>query len=170
MAKTSGGVRTLKAGSKNYNARRKEFWVLMGSGKYSDGYFSDMSGGYYLVEKSDMAHKTEEFEAAGILADRGYKVILKDESGGLTTPDGQIFTYSFDQITPEGDTPGNFKNALMHARSKKADVALVYMKHNKHTKQSVVEGIKLYEEKNKYRFKQIIIVTKDGRIHKHRHN
>ena len=168
--KTGGGNRVLKTGSKEYTARELEVKAMRESGLYSEVYFDKSSGGYYAVEKSDMAHKAEEYEAARFLANKGYKMILKDESGGMTTPDGKIFKYSFDQITPEGSTPSNIRNALVHAREKKADVALVYMKHNKHTKKSVVEGLKLYEAKNGYRFKQIIVVTPDGRIHKHRHN
>ena len=170
MAKISGGVRTLKGGSREFTARQSEVRQLENSGLYSSVEFSKKGGGYVAVEKSLYKHKPEELEAARFLSDKGYKVILKDEAGELKTPDGKIFKYSFEQRTPDGSTATNFRNSLFHAKSKTADIAVVYMKYNKHTKQSVTSGIKLFEDSGSYRFKQIIIVTPDGRIHKHRHN
>lgn len=140
------------------------------SGKYSSVEFSKKGGGYVAIEKSAKKHKKEELEAARLLADKGYKVTLKDEAGELKTPDGKIFSYSFEQRTPEGSTATNFRNSLFHAQGKRAKIALLYMKYNKHTKKSVLDGIKLFEEAGSYRFNQIIIVTKDGRIHRHRHS
>ena len=180
MAKLSGGVRVLKVGSKGFNARRKEYWQLIESGKYRDGYFSDMSGGYWLEEKSSNPHSEGEREAAQILADHGYKVVLIDESGSSIKVDGTIFSFTYEQRTPYAGIKAkkmpktgnakNFENALEHAMKKKADYAVVYMKQNKHTKQTVSEGLKKFEEHNQYRFKQLIVVTKDGRIHRHRHD
>jgi len=170
MAKISGGVRTLKGGSKEFTARQLEAQQLENSGLYSSVEFSKKGGGYVAVEKSGYPHRPEELEAARFLSDKGYKVILKDEAGELKTPDGKIFKYSFEQRTPEGSTAKNFKSSLYHARDKKADIALVYMKYNKHTKQSVIDGIKDFEKSSKYRFNQIIVVTQDGRIHRHKHN
>jgi len=170
MAKISGGVRTLKGGSKEYSARELEVIQMQESGLYSSVEFSKKGGGYVAVEKSPQKHTKEEFEAARFLADKGYKVTLKDEAGQLKTPDGKIFKYSFEQRTPEGSTARNFAKGLTHARDKRADISIVYMKHNKHTKQSVIDGIKLFEDMSMYRFKQIIVVTPDGRIHKHKHN
>jgi len=170
MAKISGGVRSLKTGSREYSARELEVIQMRNSGKYSSVEFSKKGGGYVAVEKSTASHKPEELEAARFLANKGYKVTLKDEAGNFVTPDGKLFSYSFEQSTPEGGTAKNFRSQLSHARDKTADVALVYMKYNKHTKQSVTDGIRLYEAGNSYRFKEIIIITPDGRIHRHRHN
>ena len=172
MAKTSGGVRTLKTGSKEYNLRKLEAERMKKSGDYSEVYFSEKGGGYYAVEKSPMKHTKEELEAARFLAEKGYKVVLIDEAGSSIKVDGKIFSFTYEQRTPKEGTAENFRNALIHAKEKGADMALVYMKHNKHTIQSVKSGIKLFENnaKNKYRFKQIIVLTKDGRIHKHKHD
>ena len=95
-----------------------------------------------------------------------------DEAGEGIKVDGRLFSFTYEQRTPEEGTAENFRNALMHAKGKGADKAVVYMKHNKHTIQSVKAGIKLFEDdkKNTYRFKQIITITKDGRIHKHIHD
>ncbi len=175
MTKSSGGSRTLKGGSREHNRRRTEFELLRRNGEYdaNQAYFSEKGGGYILVERSSAKHKPEEWEAATALADKGYKVILTNEAGkgdNVKSPDGQIFSASFEQRTPGGDSARNFENCLRHARDKHADLAVVYMKNAGHTRQSVEQGIRDFESSSKYRFKEIIVVTKDGRIHRHKHN
>ena len=96
MVKLSGGSRRLKGGSREYNRREIAFQQLMNTGRYSYGYFSQKGGGYVLVEKSTARHKPEEIEAARLMADKGYKVTLKDEAGTMKTPDGKIFDATFD--------------------------------------------------------------------------
>ena len=112
-------------------------------------------------------HIKHTIEAAILLANKGYKVILKDEAGQITTPDGYIFSASFEQKTP---TQTSVKNALEHAREQKAEIALIYDKHHIYHKADIDKGIKDYEAKNLHRFKQIIVVTKDVKIHRHKHN
>lgn len=177
MVKLSGGSRTLTQGSKQYNSRQQEFNNLIASGDYSAGYFSQKGGGYYVVENSTAMHKPEELEAARFMADKGYRVTLIDESNEgkpskIKTPDGKIFSASFEQRTPDGkeNTPTNIANALRHSRDKRADIAVIFQKYGQHSRSAVEEGIKAYEEKAKHRFKQIFIITKDGRIHRHKHN
>ncbi len=51
MAKSHGGNRALTPGSKKYNNRHTEFGNKLLTGKYSDGFFSEKSGGYYLIGK-----------------------------------------------------------------------------------------------------------------------
>ncbi len=173
MVKLSGGSRTLTGGSREYGRREVEFNQLMHSGRYSDGYFSKKGGGYYLIENSSASHKPEEIEAARFMADKGYCVTLTDEAGNgdrVKSPDGKIFNTSFEQRTPFGDSAQNFNKCLEHAKLKGADMAVVFMKNAGHSKTSVEAGIRKYEEHNSYRFRQIIVVTKDGRMHKHKHN
>lgn len=86
------------------------------------------------------------------------------------TVDGYLFTASFEQRTPTGSTAQNFKKALGHATDKNADVLVAYMKGNGHTRKSVEDGIRKFEQHNSKRFKQIIIVTENGKIHRHKHN
>lgn len=172
MAKVSGGSRTLTTGSKEYSRRIKEVDDMLASGKYESVEMGE-KGGYLAIEKSPAKHKPEEIEAARILADKGYKVILKDESGEGRTPDGYVFSLAFEQKTPNGGTAQNFKKALDHAASKPdTQVAVVYMKSgvSHHTKQTVEDGIVLFEQHNSKRFVEILVVTGDGKIHKHRHN
>lgn len=174
MAKTSGGVRTLKTGSLEYNRRKnKEVEELRASGKYSSVDFSEKGGGYVAIEKSNGKHPIEEIEAAKILANKGYKVILKDESKPLhkvKTPDGYLFSASFEQRTPTGSAANTVKNALFHARDKRADIAVIYTKSSAFTRQSIDAGIKDYERRASYRLQKIIVVSPSGRIHLHKHN
>ena len=171
MAKTSGGNRSLTNGSREYSRRQKEVGEMRASGKYSSVKMSEKGGGYVAIEKSKFPHKPEEIEAAHFLADKGYKVILKDEAGHVTTPDGYIFSYTFEQSTPVSAKGENgFKNRLQHARDKAVDVALVYDKYDLFTKTDVKDGIKLYEQYNRHRFKKIIVVSARGNVHVHKHN
>lgn len=169
MAKTSGGVRTYKQGTSTYQERQAEVAAMRASGRYSSVEMGK-GGGYVAIEKSLARHKPEELEAARILADKGYKLVLKNEAGSERTVDGYLFTASFEQRTPTGSTAQNFKKALGHATDKNADVLVAYMKGNGHTRKSVEDGIKKFEEHNSKRFKQIIVVTENGKIHRHKHN
>lgn len=166
MVKLSGGSRTLKGGSREYNRRETEFHQLMQSGNYSSGYFSSKGGGYYVVENSSAKHKPEEIEAARFMAEKGYIITLKDEAGHVRTPDGYVFSAGFEQSSPEGSSANNFKNCLEHARDKpEATAAVVFMKNAGHTKATVKAGIKRYREHNSKPLR-VYVVTKDGRIHR----
>ena len=150
MAKTSGGVRTYQQGTSTYRKRQAEVEAMRASGRYSSVEIGK-GGGYVAIEKSPARHKSEELEAARILADKGYKVVLKNESGQVRTPDGRIFSASFEQRTPTKD-------------------ALIDSKGGVFTRQSVEKGIGLYEDGHRYRFKRIIIVSDNGYIHRYKHN
>ena len=169
MAKTPGGVRTYQQGTSTYRKRQAEVEAMRASGRYSSVEIGK-GGGYVAIEKSPARHKSEELEAARILADKGYKVVLKNESGQVRTPDGRIFSASFEQRTPTKDGANTIRNALDHARTKRADVALIYSKGGVFTRQSVEKGIGLYEDGHRYRFKRIIIVSDNGYIHRYKHN
>lgn len=77
------------------------------------------------------------------------------------------------QIKTSG--PKGVMKCLEHASKKvykgvRIDVPLIFDKHKRFSKKDVVEGIKMYEEYNRTRFKQIIVVSLSGRIHRHKHN
>ncbi|MED9801074.1 MAG: hypothetical protein UFJ02_06595 [Prevotella sp.] len=169
MAKTAGGVRTYKQGSSTYRKRQAEVEAMRASGRYSSVEMGK-GGGYVAVEKSTAKHKPEELEAARILADKGYKVTLKDEGGQVRTPDGYLFSASFEQRTPTKDGANTIRNALYHARNKGADVAVIYSRNHAFTRGSVENGIKLYEQSHDYKFKRIIVVADNGNVHRYRHN
>lgn len=171
MAKTSGGVRTYKQGTSTYQKRQAEVTAMRASGRYSSVEMG--KGGYVAIEKSTARHKPEELEVASILADKGYKVVLKDEATGLhgvKTPDGYLFNVSFEQRTPQARGPKGFSNSLEHAKAKRADIAIVYDKNRAYNRSEVENGIKRYEQYNTYRFKNIIVVSARGNVHRHKHN
>lgn len=173
MSKERGGSRVLKPHSVAYRRTQDEVVALRESGRYSSVEFSFDGGGYVAIEKSTRKHLPEEVVVAHILADYGYRVVLKDEVTTIQhekTPDGFLFTLSFEQRTPEGITADNCRRALEHARMKRADIALIYDKYHKYHRSTVDNGLKIFEEHNTYRFKQIIVIADDGRIHRHKHN
>lgn len=169
MAKTSGGIRTYSPGSVTYNRREAEVVAMRASGRYSSVEIGN-GGGWLAVQKSNMLHSKDEMAAARILANKGYKVTLLNESGRVRTPDGNIGTFSFEQRTPTKDGASTIRNALTHAKSKNADIALIYSKGHLFTRESVEKGIIDYESLEKYRFKGIIVVADNGHVHRHKHN
>ena len=169
MAKTAGGVRTYRQGSATYQKRLAEVYAMRASGEYSSVEMGK-GGGWLAIEKSTARHKPEELEAARILADKRYKVTLKDEGGQVRTPDGYLFSALFEQRTPTKDGANTIRNALYHARNKGADVAVIYSRNHAFTRGSVESGIKLYEQSHDYKFKRIIVVSDNGNVHRHRHN
>ena len=172
MAKTAGGVRTYRQDSSTYRKRQAEVAVLRASGRYSSVEMGK-GGGWLAMENSTARHKPEEMEAARILADKGYKVTLKDEATGLhgvKTPDGYLFNVSFEQRTPQVGGAKSFSNSLEHAKSKRADIAVVYDRNKVYNRKEVEDGIRRYEQYNAYRFKRIIVVSARGNVHRHKHN
>ena len=170
MVKTTGGVRSLTNGSREYLRRQREIGEMIASGKYSSVEFSEEGGGYVAIEKSSSKHKPEEIEAATLLARKGYKVVLKDEGGEVKTPDGYLFSASFEQRTPKSGGVKNFNKCLEHAKVKSADIAVVYDKNRVYNRKDVDDGISRYEKLNNYRFKEILVVSREGRVHRHKHN
>ena len=175
MAKPGGGTRKLKNGSREYNKRLKEVESMRASGKYSSVEMG-VHGGYLAIEKSKTQHKPEEIEAGKILADNGYKVILKNEDGHRATGDGTLFSIEYEQRTPtKGGAHGVLK-AIEHARIKvmkgaeEVQIPVIFDKNRLYNKAMVEDGIKLYERLNRIRFKEIIVVSANGHVHRHKHN
>lgn len=170
MSKTTGGVRNVKPGGKAYRNRIAEIAKMRSSGKYSSVRMADKGTGYVAIECSSARHKPEEIEAAMHLANKGYKVVLKDEGGSVRTPDGYIFKVSFEQKTPNASGAKSVNNALEHAKVKGAKIAVIYDKFHKYDRQIVESGILRYEGFNRYRFDRILVIGPTGRVHIHKHN
>lgn len=186
--KDYGVDRTVESGSMEYNARMAEAQAMLASGLYSSVEMCKDGGGYVAIEKGKAKHKKEEIEAAHHMADAGYKVVLKDETGQTTTPDGYVFNYSFEQRTPnpKGDRPlrreigvQSVKKALDHGAEKarkgaNIDVAVIYDKYHSYDRNVVEAGIRRYEQYNNrnrmFRFKRIIVISKSGKVYEHYHN
>lgn len=59
---------------------------------------------------------------------------------------------------------------MLRISGRNADIALAYQKAGKHTRSEIEKAISDFEAQSRYRFKEIIVVTRDGRIHRHFHN
>lgn len=170
MGKDYGADRTIKPGSAEYMARETEVKAMEKSGLYSTVEMSKTGGGYMAIEEGTR-HKPEEIEAAKHMADAGYKVVLKNETGVVVTPDGYLYSYSYEQRTPvKGGR--SFMKALEHAKKKGADVAVIYDKNQVYHAVDVEKGIRSYESyaSNRHRFKRIIVISKSGKVYEHFHN
>lgn len=168
MAKDYGCDRMVEQMSQPYADVKKKVEAMKASGKYSEVEMTS-NGGIFAVEKGKFRHKPEEVEAGKHMAKAGYQVTLKDETGDVKTPDGYVYSFTFEQRTP---TKGgvSFKYALKHAASKKANVAVIYDKHQVYHRYDVENGLKQFELHSKYRFKKIIVVSKSGNVYEHSHN
>lgn len=175
MAKTSGGVRTLQEGSREYNKRLKEVHKLEASGKYSSVIFSQNGGGYVAIEKNQEERDPDELKAARILADNGYKIELltsKGKPNGKKSPEGYLFQKLYDQKTPTRtvDLSSTIKNALSTAREQEVKVVVLYSKNHVFSKEDVARAIRRFEGTSSYRFDDILVVADNGHIHRHKHN
>lgn len=54
--------------------------------------------------------------------------------------------------------------------AKGVKIPVIYDKNRLYNKTMIDEGIKLYERLNKIRFKEIIVVSANGNVHRHKHN
>lgn len=168
MAKDFGEDRMVeqyRQSSADVAAKAKE---MRDSGLYSE-VTTTKDGGIFAIEKGKAKHKPEEIEAGKYMAKAGYQVTLKDETGYVTTPDGFVYSFTYEQRTP---TKGgkSFKYALDHAEKKGAKVAVIYDKHQVYHRQDVENGIKQFGNHKKYRFERIIVVSKSGNVYEHSHN
>lgn len=166
-----GGVRPVGSESKAYQNRLREFNARMATSGYSKGYFSVSGGGFYVVTRSKYPHKKEELEAAHILADHGYKVYLQDEVGSVSKGDGVIFTFSYEQITPDKASGAHgFKKCLEHAKLKRVQISLVFDKNRRFVPADIYGGVALFEKHFTYRFSKMIVIDNSGKIHTYKHD
>ncbi|MBP5664349.1 MAG: hypothetical protein J6X16_08790 [Bacteroidales bacterium] len=169
MSKDYGGDRMVEQMSQPYADVKKKVEEMKASGKYSEVEMTS-TGGIYAVEKGKAHHKPEEKEAAKHMAKAGYQVTLKDETGDVKTPDGYVYSFTFEQRTANVGGARSVMKALEHAKKKTADVAVIYDKHYVYHRDTIEHGLSLYEHYNSYRFKRIIVISKSGNVYEHSHN
>lgn len=169
MAKDYGADRMVEKYAQPFDEVRKQVEEMKSSGKYSTVEMTN-NGGIFAIENGKARHKLEEIEAGRHMAKAGYHVTLKDETGYTKTPDGYVYSFAFEQKTPNVGGAYSVRKALGHARLKGADVAVIYDKHSVYHRNVIENGISLFEEKNTYRFKRIIVVSKSGNVYEHSHN
>lgn len=170
MAKAHGADRMLEKYQRPHSDVVAIVEKMTMSGKYSTVERTS-TGGIFAIEKGKAKHKAEEIEAGRFMAEKGYHVTLKDETGFVKTPDGELFSFTFEQRAPQSNSARSVRKALEHARLKPADVAVIYDKHAVYNRKIVEQGISLYEEYIKnYRFKRIIVISKAGNVYEHKHD
>ncbi len=172
MAKDYGADRMVEKYAQPFDEVRKQVEEMKSSGNYSTVEMTN-NGGIFAVEKGKARHKPEEIEAGRHMAKAGYHVTLKDETGYTKTPDGYVYSFAFEQKTPNVDIGGarSVLKAMEHARRKPADVVVIYDKHSVYHRNIIDAGISLYERHiSNYRFKRIIVISKSGNVYEHSHN
>lgn len=143
---------------------------MKASGKYSE-VEQTSNGGIFAIENGKARHKADEIAAGKHMANAGYHVTLKDETGMVKTPDGHVFSFTYEQKTPSAGGAKSVLKALEHARKKPADVAVLYDKHAVYNRKVVEHGIRLYEQLiDNHKFKRIIVISKSGNVYEHSHN
>ena len=176
MVKVKGGVRNVSRTSKAYQNRLREIENLRASGKYSRVEMPKNGTGWVAIEKSPKKRYAHEIEAAFHMAKAGYKVILKDEAGRMTTPDGFLFSFAYEQKTVETRNESKIYRAIEHAYNKldkgaHVDVVVIYDRYGNYVRKDVEDGILRFErEKGYYRFRGFVFISKTGKISVFRHN
>lgn len=179
----------VKRGTKTDNTL-KEYQDAIATGKYDTRYcyFSpNEKGAYVLCDKLHNVNgdgMSSEFEAARIMANNGFVVVLGDESSekaavyvtnknGKTSRRFQDGKLSADLISFEQNTITKLNNepyktirrSLYHAKDKLADISVVYDKMNLLDEKTIREGIKDYYNGNEsYEIKFLIHVKGSGRV------
>lgn len=144
--------------------------AMRASGRYSI-VEKTSAGGIFAVEDGKARHKADELEAGRHMAKAGYHITLKDETGDVKTPDGYVFSFTYEQRTPtKAGGAHSVVKSLEHAKTKPADVAVIYDRNHVYNRKIVEQGIELYEKHNTYRFKRVIVISKSGNVYEHSHN
>lgn len=181
MAKASGGTRSINKTTKSIDENRREYdkYMLQKDVSRENSYFSEKTGAYVISYKGRNAQTADvEKEAAKILADNGYIVEMTPESGDLYITnyikgkpkyaDGKISGVLYEQKTPHpttDDLASSVNNAIEHAMSKKANVAVIYDKYASYHRNDIKDGIERFNENHNYKFKGIITINAKGEIH-----
>lgn len=188
MAKGSGNTRTISPTSDRveYNRGVFEYEISMPDVVMVQSYFSEKSGGY-LLQMKNHTYETVEHEAMKHLADAGFAIVATPEGGrsfisrvkddnSAVYPDGLIMGHVFELKSPKPSESNqkaldnSIKKSLNHARSKEANIAVIYDKNGAYNRDNIERGLSNYESKSNYRFKSILVIDKNGNVYEHTHN
>lgn len=188
MAKASGGTRKVRpaSGSVEYNRGVFDYETSMTDVVKVESYFSEKSGGYLLAMDGHNFDAIER-EAFRRLADNGFLVVATPEGGktfisGIndkgkaTYSDGLAMGNVFELKSPSPQSnasdhlDNSIKKALNHARSKNAQVPVIYDRNGIYHRDYIERGLADYESKFSYEFKAILVIDKNGRVWEHQHN
>lgn len=149
-------------------SRRKDFLKLAKDPNYQDVLFDERNGGLKAIHKDhNMNPKALKYEreVQNILFKRGDKVILEDESDKKIKGkkvDGFLNEHSFDISTILGEGKNTVVRALLHSKSKKAEIALLYFPNKTNYTAEILErSIKRFNGQTDYRFEKILIIIEN---------
>ena len=188
MSKSYGGTRVVTPTTKNKAAAKSDYKKALSGGKFDKdlSYFSEKTGASALYMHGHNYHETE-IEAAKILADNGYNVVLTpenhnayiskiDKKGNPKFVDGTVSLYTYEQSTPlpsnktQEGLAKSINNTIQHARDKNAQIAVIYDKYNSYHREDINRGMKMFESKNKYRVKAVLTINTKGEVHEWLHD
>lgn len=191
MSKPQGSTRMLKPTKAAISQSKKEYnsQLVLTTTDAGNSYFSEKSGGYLIAMKGHNLSSLEA-EAGKYLADFGLQVHLTPEGAGheiyathsyvkdgkthYKFPEGKINMFTFEQKAPskiESSIERSVRQAILHANSKHADIAVIYDKHNLFDRNDIENGMKLYQSKFKKwetkGVKAVIAISHDGGVFEH---
>lgn len=188
MAKASGDTRTVRptSGSIEHNRSVFGYETSMPDVVKTESYFSEKSGGYLLQMKGHTVDEVEH-EAMKHLADAGFAIVATPEGGKsfisnindkgkATYADGLAMGNVFELKSPSPQSnasdhlDNSIKKALNHARSKNAQIPVIYDRNGIYHRDNIERGLSDYESKSEVRFKAILVIDKNGKVWEHQHN
>lgn len=150
----------LSAAYNEFEAAKAAFGVQSMIGKTNkkkpSAYFNKRTGGFYVMQKGHNFQQ-HEIDAARILAQHGYHVIMQPErkdiggvsirisgKGGDTFPEGRIGSLWYEQFSSKLSDNNAVKNSLIHAHNKGASIAVLFCRRNPLPPNEVTHGKKRY--------------------------
>lgn len=179
----------LSTGIEDKPSNREEFNTMMKTGKYveNESFIDNETGAYVAVMKGHNIDDNERFVAKSF-ARYGVNVVLTPEGDMYASyatnikrgkhgqviykfSEGKIDIYTYEQKTATkeevSDKKANIIQAIRHANTKKAQVAVLYDKDNLFKDEDIMNGIGEYKEHNRnWAVKAIalIVVDKNGNV------
>lgn len=185
MSKASGSTRSVTPSTKSRQTTISEFNTAMNSGKYEKtlSYLPESGSGSMLYQNGHNYH-IEEIEVGRALADKGYRVVLTPEGivayatafkrdGTPKYAEGTISNIIYDQKTAESNLTNavnNVDNAIKHAISKNAQIALIYDRYGKMHRVDIENSMvkyKRFQPEEAKKIKSVLVVDKKLNLYEH---
>lgn len=198
MSKASGPTRMVKPTYKALRLAYSEYLKEMSSQDVdtSNSYFSKKTGASVIFMKGHSYNPKDpnnvaEIEAAIAAADNGISVKLTPEGAGYEMyathkgkdkhgndvykfADGVMATYTYEQRTPtiiKDAAKNSIRQAIMHANSKHAQIALIYDKYGLFHHNDIKEGMKYYQSKfhmwKEKGVKAVVVINSQKELYEH---
>lgn len=183
-SKEYGNTRAVTPTTQAIKASRREYEKYLESNIFDKdlSFFVEEKGGYLLYAK-DRKMDNNEYNAATLMAYKGYPIRMTPEGGNdyyLTIingkkkyGDGRIALTSYEQRSPKAANYATARktveNAINHARKKGAQIAVIYDYSRSFKPADIKHGCEHYVRNNeKKRYKSVnwvIVVSGSGNVH-----